>query len=286
MPSLIDIRRRVRSVRNTQQITKAMKMISAAKLRRAQERALAARPYAAMLQQILANVAEAASQSPDSGAHPLLATRPEKNVLLVVVTADRGLAGAFNTNLLKLAQRFVSENRDKNITFEAIGRKGRDYFRRREGKIAGDHADMMKQLSVDYSDKIAHGIIERFATGEVDAVYLFVNEFKSVMAPTLRESRLLPIEVPKSSSPADYIYEQKPEELLGSLLPKYIKGQIYGALLESVAAEHAARMTAMDAASSNASDMIDNLTLHMNRVRQASITREIIEIVSGAAAQG
>ncbi len=284
MPSLIDIRRRVRSVRNTQQITKAMKMISAAKLRRAQDRALSARPYGTMLQQILANVAEAANQSPDAGANPLLAVRPEKNVLAVVVTADRGLAGAFNTNLLKLAQQFVAANRDKNITFEAIGRKGRDFFRKRDGRIAGEYLDMMKLLSVEYADQIADKIIDRFSNGEVDAVYLFVNEFKSVVAPNLTQMRLLPIEVPKSSVAVDYIYEQKPEELLGSLLPKYVKGQIYRALLESVAAEHAARMTAMDAASSNASDMIDKLTLYMNRVRQATITREIIEIVSGAAA--
>jgi len=284
MPSLIDIRRRVRSVKNTQQITKAMKMISAAKLRRAQERALAARPYGTMLQQILANVAQAASQSPDAGSHPLLAVRPEKNVLVVVVTADRGLAGAFNTNLIKLAQKFVTENRGKNLTFEAIGRKGRDYFRRRDGKIAGDHLDMMKLLNVEYAGRIADGIIERFSNGEVDAVYMFVNEFKSVMAPTLTQMRLLPIEVPESTASVDYIYEQKPEELLGSLLPKYVKGVVYRALLESVAAEHAARMTAMDAASSNAADMIDKLTLYMNRVRQASITREIIEIVSGSAA--
>jgi F-type H+-transporting ATPase subunit gamma len=284
MPSLIDIRRRVRSVKNTQQITKAMKMISAARLRRAQERALAARPYGAMLQQVLANVADAANQSPDAGSHPLLAVRPEKNVLVVVVTADRGLAGAFNTNLIKLAQRFVLENRDKNLTFEAIGRKGRDYFRKRDGKISGEYLDMMKQLNVEYAGRIADGIIKRFSTGEVDAVYLFVNEFKSVMAPTLSQMRLLPIEVPASSAAVDYIYEQKPEELLGSLLPKYVKGVVYRALLESVASEHAARMTAMDAASSNAADMIDKLTLYMNRVRQASITREIIEIVSGAAA--
>ena len=284
MPSLIDIRRRVRSVRNTQQITKAMKMISAAKLRRAQERAVAARPYGAMLKQILANVAEAASQSPDAGANPLLAVRPEKKVLMLVVTADRGLAAAFNTNLLKMAQRFVVENRDKELTFDTIGRKGRDYFRKRGGNITGEYLDMMRQLSVDYADKIAASVIERFSNGEVDAVYLFVNEFKSVMASHLSQTRLLPIELPATSTPVDYIYEQKPEELLGSLLPKYIKGQIYRALLESIAAEHAARMTAMDAASSNASDMIDKLTLYMNRVRQASITREIIEIVSGAAA--
>ena len=286
MPSLIDIRRRVRSVRNTQQITKAMKMVSAAKLRRAQERALAARPYAAMLQQMLANVAEAASQSPDAGAHPLLAVRPEKRVLVVVVTADRGLAGGFNANLLKLAQRFVNGTRDKELTFELVGRKGRDYFRKRGANIAGEYIGWMRTLSLADAQRIGGAIIDRFSKGEVDAVYLFVNEFKSVMTPALTEMRLLPIEVPKTQTTVDYIYEQKPEELLGSLLPRYIEVQIYRALLESVAAEHAARMTAMDAASSNASEVIDKLTLYMNRVRQASITREIIEIVSGAAALG
>jgi len=284
MPSLIDIRRRVRSIRNTQQITKAMKMISAARLRKAQERALAARPYGKMLREMLANVAAAAAQNPDAGGHPLLAMRPEKKILVVVVTADRGLAGGFNANLLKLAQRFVNEHRDAELSFELIGRKGRDYFRKRNGHIAGEHLDMMRTLSLPYADKIADAIIERFSNGEVDAVYLFVNEFRSVMAPTLSETRLLPMDVPKSQELVDYIYEQKPEELLGTLLPRYIKLQIYRALLESVAAEHAARMTAMDAASSNASDVIDKLTLYMNRVRQASITREIIEIVSGAAA--
>ena len=284
MPSLIDIRRRIRSVKNTQQITKAMKMISAARLRKAQERALAARPYGKMLREMLANVASAASQNPDAGGNPLLAVRPEKKILAVVVTADRGLAGGFNANLLKLAQRFVNEHRDAELSFELIGRKGRDYFRKREARISGEHLDMMRSLNLAYADKIADAIIERFSSGEIDAVYMFVNEFKSVMAPTLSETRLLPIEVPKSQEQVDYIYEQKPEELLGTLLPRYIKLQVYSALLESVAAEHAARMTAMDAASSNATDVIDKLTLYMNRVRQASITREIIEIVSGAAA--
>ena len=284
MPSLIDIRRRVRSVRNTQQITKAMKMISAARLRKAQERALAARPYATMLRQMLANVAEAASQNPDAGGHPLLAVRPEKKILVVAVTADRGLAGGFNANLLKLAQRFVNEHKDPELSFELIGRKGRDYFRKRAGRITGEYLDMMRSLDIAYANRIADAIIERFSNGDADAVYLFVNEFKSVMAPTLTETRLLPMEVPKSQGTVDYIYEQKPEELLGTLLPRYIRLQVYRALLESVAAEHAARMTAMDAASSNATDVIDKLTLYMNRVRQASITREIIEIVSGAAA--
>jgi len=284
MPSLIDIRRRVRSIRNTQQITKAMKMISAARLRKAQERALAARPYGKMLREILANVASAAAQNQDAGGHPLLAVRPENKILVVVVTADRGLAGGFNANLLKLAQRFVTEHKNSGLSFELIGRKGRDYFRKREARISGEHLDMMRTLNLAYADKIADAIIERFSNGEIDAVYLFSNQFKSVMAPTLSETRLLPIEVPKSQEQVDYIYEQKPEELLGTLLPRYIKLQVYSALLESVAAEHAARMTAMDAASSNASDVIDKLTLYMNRVRQASITREIIEIVSGAAA--
>jgi F-type H+-transporting ATPase subunit gamma len=285
MPSLIDIRRRVRSVKNTQQITKAMKMVSAAKLRKAQERALAARPYAKMLEEILANVAEAASQNPDS-AHPLLAVRPEQRVLAVVVTADRGLAGGFNANLIKLAQKFWTENHTKQLSFEIVGRKGRDYFRRRSATITGEHLDLFRTVRHEDASRIADTIIDRFTKGEVDAVYLFVNEFKNVAASHLEQKRILPIEVPKSAQPVDYIYEQKPEELLGSLLPKYVKVQLYRALLESVAAEHAARMTAMDAATSNASDVIDKLTLYMNRVRQASITREIIEIVSGAAALG
>ena len=283
MPSLIDIRRRVRSVKNTQQITKAMKMVSAAKLRKAQERALAARPYAKMLEEILANVAEAASQNPDS-AHPLLAVRPEQRVLAVVVTADRGLAGGFNANLIKLAQKFWTENHTKQLSFEIVGRKGRDYFRRRSATITGEHLDLFRTVRHEDASRIADTIIDRFTKGEVDAVYLFVNEFKNVAASHLEQKRILPIEVPKSAQPVDYIYQQKPEELLGSLLPKYVKVQLYRALLESAAAEHAARMTAMDAATSNASDVIDKLTLYMNRVRQASITREIIEIVSGAAA--
>jgi F-type H+-transporting ATPase subunit gamma len=284
MPSLIDIRRRVRSVKNTQQITKAMKMISVAKLRRAQDRALAARPYAAMLQQILANVAEGASQNPDSGGHPLLAVRPEQKVLVVVITADRGLAGGFNGNLIKLAQTFVNENKSKELHFMLLGKKGRDYFRRRTKNIKGEYTDLFRAVKYSDAENIAQTIIDSFSNGEVDSVYLFVNEFKSVMAPNLVGKRILPIEVPKSSTPVDYIYEQAPEEMLGSLLPQYVKVQVYRALIESAAAEHAARMTAMDAASSNASDMIDKLTLYMNRVRQASITKEIIEVVSGAAA--
>jgi F-type H+-transporting ATPase subunit gamma len=284
MPSLIDIRRRVRSVKNTQQITKAMKMVSAAKLRRAQDQAIAARPYGAMLRRILANVAEAAAQDPDAGSHPLLAVRPEQRILLVVITADSGLAGAFNSNLIKLAQRFADEHRNATLSFELIGKKGVNYFRRRYSNIAGTHTDLFRRIKFEDAEKIADAIIRRFEAGEIDAVYLFANEFKSVMAPHLSATRILPIEVPKSAQPVDYIYEQNPGELLGSLLPRYVKLLIYRAFLESVAAEHAARMTAMDAATSNAEDVIDKLTLLMNRVRQASITREIIEIVSGASA--
>jgi len=282
MPSLIDIRRRVRSVKNTQQITKAMKMVSAAKLRKAQERAIAARPYATMLRQVLANVAEAAAQGSGDTEIKLLAVRPEKRILVVVMTADSGLAGGFNANLIKLAQRFVDDHKGAELSFELLGRKGRDYFRKRVQNITGEYTDLFRVVKYESAEKIANSIIGRFERAEIDAVYLFSNEFKSVMAPTLGSTRLLPIELPKTSTVVDYIYEQKPEELLGSLLPRYIKLVLYRAMLESVAAEHAARMTAMDAATKNSGEIIDSLTLYMNKVRQAAITREIIEVVSGA----
>ncbi|MEO5922687.1 MAG: ATP synthase F1 subunit gamma [Bryobacteraceae bacterium] len=286
MPSLIDIRRRVRSVKNTQQITKAMKLVSAAKLRRAQDRAIAARPYATMLKQILANVAEAAAQNADSSGNPLLAVRAEKRILIVVITADSGLAGGFNANLIKMAHQFAIAHKDVELTFELIGKKGINYFKKRYTTIAGTHTDKFRNVKFEDAEAIANSISGRFERGEIDAVYMFNNEFKSAMAPNLVQQRILPIELPKAAGSVDYLYEQKPEELLGSLLPRYVKLLVYRAFLESVAAEHAARMTAMTAATSNASDVIDRLTLEMNRVRQASITREIIEIVSGAAALG
>jgi F-type H+-transporting ATPase subunit gamma len=284
MPSLIDIRRRVRSVKNTQQITKAMKMVSAAKLRRAQDQAIAARPYGVLLRQMLANVAQGAANDPDAGAHPLLAVRPEQRILLVVITADGGLAGAFNSNLIKLAHRFADEHKNAMLSFELIGKKGVNYFRRRFSGIAGTHTDLFRRVKFEDAERIANVIISRFEKGEVDAVYLFTNEFKNAMAPALTSTRILPIEVPKTTQTVDYIYEQNPGELLGSLLPRYVKLLVYRAFMESVAAEHAARMVAMEAATKNASEVIDKLTLLMNRVRQASITREIIEIVSGASA--
>src|SRR3984885_12821985 len=214
MPSLIDIRRRVRSVRNTQKITKAMKMISAAKLRRAQDRALASRPYATMLDQILSNVAEAAAQNADS-VHPLLAVRPEKRILAIVITADKGLAGGFNSNLLKMAQRFLDQHHANELSLEVIGRKARDYFRRRTLPVRGEHLDLFRLVRYEDAERIADIVIDRFSKAEVDSVYLFVNEFKSVMAPNPIMTRILPIEVPKTATPVDYIYEQKPEEMLG-----------------------------------------------------------------------
>jgi F-type H+-transporting ATPase subunit gamma len=285
MPSLIDIRRRIRSVKNTQQITKAMKMVSAAKLRRAQDRVIAARPYAALLSKVLTNVAAAAAVDPDAGANPLVAQRPPRRILLVLLTSDKGLAGAFNSNLIKGAQRFVAEHSDATVTLELIGRKGRDFFRKRGARVSGDHINLAGKPSFDEIAPIARKAMEMYRTAEIDAVYLLYNEFKSVVAQTLTLTRVLPVEVSEQASPVDYIFEQPPAELLDALLPRYVETLFFRALLELAAAEHAARMTAMDAATSNAGEMIDKLTLYMNRVRQASITKQIIEVVSGAAAE-
>ena len=232
MPSLIDIRRRVRSVKNTQQITKAMKMVSAAKLRRAQDRALAARPYATMLRQVLANVAEAASQNPDAGGHPLLVSRPEKRILMVVITADSGLAGGFNANLIKLAHRFALEHKDAELTFELVGKKGINYFRKREVKITGAHTDKFRNVKFEDAEAIANSIIDRFEKGEIDAVYLFNNEFKSVIQQKVTLEKLLPVEPPTETDPfmaaVDYLYEPTPEAILSSILPKHIEVQVLG----------------------------------------------------------
>jgi F-type H+-transporting ATPase subunit gamma len=357
MANILDIRRRIRSVVNTRQITKAMKTVSAAKLRRAQEHALAARPYSQMLTNVLKSLASRVDiYDPNTGEprHPLLAERPEHNILLIVVTGDKGLAGAFNTNILKIVSRFIESNADKNIDIECIGRKGRDFMRRRfpmapaagadavessdgtprivprAGRVqmVGEHVGVLGKVEFNFASRLGKSVVERFSRGEIDGVYILYNEFKSVIAQRLIAQHLLPIkeigvvdvrlaeeaaederkkriEAAKAAgvgmrpldthavdeeaskfaaAPVDYIYEQPPEQLFRELLPKYIGIQIFHALLESVAAEHAARMTAMDSATNNASDMIDSLTLVMNRARQAKITKEIIEIVSGAAA--
>jgi F-type H+-transporting ATPase subunit gamma len=285
MPSLIDIRRRIRSVKNTQQITKAMKMVSAAKLRRAQERALASRPYAEMMNRILSNVAAAAAGNEEASRLPLLQVRDEKRVQVIVVSSDRGLAGAFNANLLRRTQRFIDERGSGSMQFEVVGRKGRDYFRRRGYTISGEHLGIIDRPNIDHAREIANKMIDLYSNAETDAVYIAVNEFKSVMAPNIVLRKMLPVEMPEGGGEqVDYIYEQSPQELLSELLPRYVEMSIYRAMLESNSAEHGARMTAMDTASSNAGDVIQSLTLNMNRVRQAAITREIIEIVSGAAA--
>ncbi|HXM66988.1 MAG TPA: FoF1 ATP synthase subunit gamma [Candidatus Acidoferrum sp.] len=358
MANILDIRRRIRSVVNTRQITKAMKVVSAAKLRRAQDRTLAARPYAQMLTNVLKSlVARTEIYDPETGQpkHPLLAQREEKNILLIVVTGDKGLAGAFSANITKAASRFIESKAGKNIDIEAIGRKGRDFFRRRYPaatvqtrslaeteesleaetqsaeragviQITGEHVGVLGKLEFSQARDLAESVIKRYEREEIDSVYLVFNEFKSVIAQRLIVEQILPIEqvgepavrlveeMPEEekkkakeaaisagvgmrsteksgeeatqfgTSQVDYIYEQPPEELFRALLPKYVAIQIFRALLESIAAEHAARMTAMDSATNNATDMIDSLTLVMNRARQAKITKEIIEIVSGAAA--
>jgi F-type H+-transporting ATPase subunit gamma len=355
MANVLDLRRRIRSVKNTRQITKAMKMVSAAKLRRAQERALSARPYARMITSVLQSLTGRIEIiDPETGnlRHPLFATRPEKRVLLIIVSGDKGFAGAFNANILKTAFQFIGGNPDKEIDIEAVGRKGRDLMRRhypvavyseqtddhgrtvkvRERKVkvevTGDHPGMLLKLETARVFALAESVIERYVHEEIDAAYIVYNEFKSVIQQRLVVERLLPLieigsqqltgavelteeereragqaalsagiplepadtkeadeEAKKfGTSQVDYIYEQPADELFNGLLPQYVSSMLYHAMTESVAAEHAARMTAMDSATNNASDMIDALTLHMNRVRQAAITKEIIEIVSGAAA--
>jgi F-type H+-transporting ATPase subunit gamma len=357
MANVLDLRRRIRSVRNTRQITKAMKMVSAAKLRRAQERAIAARPYAAMLASVLESLKRRADiYDPETGEvrHPLLLTRPEKRIQLVVVSGDKGFAGAFNTNIFKAAANFIADNSDKEIDIETIGRKGRDLFRRRypaaqfsenaeEGQrpdrhrgsaieVTGGPTAALDRINYDAIREVSDEIIARYIHEEIDAAYLVYNEFKSVIQQRVVVERVLPIlslgihEVERAEEPTleereraaeaalsagvslypheadaaqkqledetknfgtaevDYIYEQPPAEIFADVLPRYVTSQLYHAMLESIAAEHAARMTAMDSATNNASDMIDSLTLTMNRVRQAAITKEIIEIVSGAAA--
>jgi F-type H+-transporting ATPase subunit gamma len=287
MANTIDIRRRIRSVKNTQQITKAMKMVAAAKLRRAQERMFAARPYAAALRDVLSSVATRVGEEEVAG-HPLLQVREEHNVLLLVVTADKGLCGAFNSNIIRAALNAMREHRWESVQLLPIGRKALEYFRRRPIPIRREATQVFQALSLGTAHEIAETIIGDFVEERVDAVYAVYNEFKSIIAQNVRVERLLPIERDweKAETEVDYLYEPNPQQILTDLLPKHIEFQLYRILLESAAAEQGARMTAMEAATKNASEMIDHLTLTYNRIRQASITKEIIEIVSGAAAAG
>ena len=282
-----DLKRRIRSIRNTMQLTRAMKMVSAAKLRRAQERIFAARPYARQLDAVLQSLASRANPE----LHPLLQVRPEERIELLVVTSDRGLCGSFNTNILKTAVAFLREREGRTLELQAVGRKGRDFFRRRRWTIRREWADVLRNVEFALAAEIGGDVSARYAAGEVDAVYLVYNEFKSAVAQRPVVERLLPIsraEVEDGPKTAieDYIYEPDPQSLFLRLLPHHVDMQIYRALLESQAAEHAARMSAMSAATTNAGELIDQLTLKMNRMRQASITTEIIEVVSGAEALG
>jgi len=292
MANLLDIRRRIKSVKNTQQITKAMKMVSAARLKRAQTRVVSARPFANKIREVLSALA---AQTPEDFHHPLLDVRGDERYLVVLVTADRGLCGAFNTNLLKAAQVFLKQNADKKVELLTAGRKGRDFYRRR-GNIVGEYVGLTGKGHVDFAEalEVARDIIKRFTEDEeLDKVFLIFAEFKSVLNQRIVVDQLLPIsrttdtegtDATPSAEGKDYIYEQPPAEIFSRLLPRLVETQIFRALLESIASEQGARMAAMDAASKNASDLISSLTLNMNRVRQAAITREIIEIVSGAAA--
>ncbi len=281
MPALIDIRRRIRSVKSTQKVTKAMKMVSAAKLRRAQEAILAARPFARKMTEVLNRMASRA----DPHAHPLLEDRGEGTLLAVVITADKGLCGAFNANIIRTVSRFLAERPEVDVSFSFVGRKGRDFFRRRQVKIRAEHVGVYKALRFETAREIAADLIQAFTSGSVNRVFLVHNEFKSVIQQPLVVDRLLPIErheIRPEDLEQDYLYEPAPAAIFEDILPRHVEVQVWRALLESVAAEHGARMTAMDSATNNATDLIDRLTLHMNKVRQAAITKEIIEVVSGA----
>jgi F-type H+-transporting ATPase subunit gamma len=301
MPSLIDLRRRIRAVKNTQQITKAMKMVAASKLRRAQERIMSARPYAIQMQRVLSSVAGRV----DPSIHPLLAVRerrPDSKTLAVVVTADKGLCGSFNTNVIKAAGAFVTES-TLPATLGLVGRKGRDFFGRRGFAVAFERIGIFQKLRFEDAQAVAQIAVDAFVSGEVDRVVLIYNEFKSVMTQRVVVDQLLPIPRADVDQPApephgaplgappgpeylpvEYLYAPSPQAIFDQLLPRYVEVQVYRALLESNAAFFAAQMTAMDTATKNSADMIANLTLYMNKVRQAAITREIIEVVSGAEA--
>jgi F-type H+-transporting ATPase subunit gamma len=289
MPSLIDIRRRVRAVKSTQQITKAMKMVAASRLRRAQERIQQARPFATEMKRVLNSLASRV----DPASHPLLderaVPRAGGKALLIVITADRGLCGSFNTNVIKGASQFITETHGRQVALGLVGRRGRDYFARRGFEVLYEQVNLFAQLRYENAKQIADAAIEAFTSGQVDAVYLIHNEFKSVMVQAVVVEQILPIprgafDDEKDTPRIEYLYEPQPQELFKHLLPSYVEVQVFRALLESNAAFYAAQMTAMDAATRNSGEMIEQLTLYMNKVRQAAITREIIEVVSGAQA--
>lgn len=287
MPNLIDLRRRIRSVKNTQQITSAMKMVAASKLRRAQQKVIASRPYSSLLREMLAGLLDSLPEDSAVLAHPLLARREEKRISLLLISGDKGLCGAFNSNVFRAAESFLSKKAGAELDLALIGRRGRDYYKRTNRHVTGEWVDLFsKPIEFAAAKEIAGQLIERYTREEVDAVYLLYNEFKSVLSQKVLLAPLLPIRPAGGNKGArqEYIYEQAPETIFRDLLPRYIEVSVYHAMLESAAAEHASRMTAMDAATRNAGEMIEKLTLHLNRVRQASITNDLIEVVSGAQA--
>ncbi len=287
MPSLRDIKRKITSVKKTQQITKAMKMVAAAKLRRAQDRVIAARPYARKMLAVIANLASRVERA----QHPLLARRDARKVKLMVLTSDRGLCGAYNTNILRKAVEAVNQFKaeGKEVKVNVVGRKGRDFFRKRAGYTLGKVWSELGMIDYEKAADVGKNIVARFAAGDADEVYLLYNEFKSVMQQKVTLEKLLPVEPPAEADPfmaaVDYLYEPSAEAILSSILPKHIEVQVYRSMLESQASEMGSRMTAMDSATRNAKDMIGRLTLKFNKQRQAAITKEISEIVGGAEAQ-
>ena len=300
MPSLLDIRRRVRAVKSTQQITKAMKMVAASKLRRAQDRALGARPFAQQMLRVLNGLAARV----DPSVHPLLSAPAVRagRALIFVVTADKGLCGSFNTNIIKMASGFVTQDPDREVAIGLVGRKGRDFFKARGFDVRYEIVNLFARLSFADAQAVAEAAIEEFTGGQIDSVYLVYNEFESILQQRVVVECLLPIArltdktdaadaaddgvdaAGPSEPPIDYLYEPVAQQIFDDLIPHHVEVQVYRALLESAAAEHAARMIAMDAATKNSGELIDELTLYMNKVRQAAITREIIEVVSGAEA--
>jgi F-type H+-transporting ATPase subunit gamma len=287
MANLRAIRKRIGSVKSTQQITKAMKMVSAAKLKRAQDAIVAARPYARQMREVVQAVARRAGQD----AHPLLSSRETKKLGLLVITSDRGLCGGFNSNLLRAVNRFLEEKRKKGeeVVLYAVGRKARDFFRRRRIPLRKEYINILGSLSYAHAERVAGDLQEGYLAGEFDEVEIAFNEFRSAISQSVRRERLFPIAFAPAEGEAaeagiDYLYEPSQKKILATLLPKYVETQIFRMLLESVAGEHGARMTAMDSATNNAVDMISRLTLQMNRARQASITKELMEIIGGAEA--
>ena len=278
-----DLKRRIRSIKNTMQVTKAMKMVSAARLRRAQDRIIAARPFAVTTLKVLSSLSARANPE----LHPLLVQREIKNAELILVTSDRGLCGSFNANAIKAATAFLRQRRPESLNVMTVGRRGRDFVRRSGLRITAEWLDVFRNLEFSIAQSIGDDLIGRYTAGEIDAVYVAYNEFKSIVAQRPVVEQILPIprtDLIVAGDGEDYIYEPEPEALFATILPGYVRVQVWRALLESAAAEHAARMTAMDSATKNAKELTEALTLHMNRVRQASITTAIIEVVSGAAA--